>query len=120
LAEHDHDHDHDHDHEGHDHEGHDHEGHDHESGDSALEEMMESIRQAKVGHLIVSTVSTFASVAYGKLEIRDLPEAKAAIDTIAVLLPMLNGQVDDSIIRDFRQALTDLRLAYSDSVSATE
>ena len=51
--------------------------------------MLETIRQAKVGPLILSTVSTFASVAYGKLEMKDLPEAKTAIDVIDALLPLL-------------------------------
>ena len=53
--------------------------------------MLETIRQAKVAPLVLSTVSTLASVAYGKLEPKDLPEAKAAIDAIDALLPLLAG-----------------------------
>lgn len=87
---------------------------------SSLEEMMESIRRAKVGELILSTVSTLASVAYGKLEARDLPETKLAIDAIGVLLPMLEGQVDEGILREFGQALTSLKLAYADAVAQAE
>jgi hypothetical protein len=86
----------------------------------SLEQMMESIRQAKVGQLLVSTISTFASVAYGKLELEDLPEAKAAIDAIGALVPLLEGQVDDGIRRDFGQALTNLKLAYADAVASAE
>ncbi len=52
---------------------------------------MEALRQAKVGELLLSTVSTLASVAYGKLESSDLAEAKAAIDAIGALLPLLAG-----------------------------
>jgi hypothetical protein len=86
----------------------------------SLEQMMESIRQAKIGELLLSTVSTLASVAYGKLEIRDLPEAKVAIDAIGALLPLLEGQVDEGIRRDFEQALTNIRLAYADAVASAE
>ncbi len=91
-----------------------------QSAMNALDEMMESIRQAKVGQLLISTVSTFASVAYGKLEIKDLPEAKVAVDAIAALVPLLEGQVDDSLRRDLEQALTNLRLAYADAVASAE
>ena len=57
--------------------------------------MLDAIRQAKVAQLILSTVSTLASVAYGKLEMKDAPEAKKAIDAIDALLPLLEGEVDD-------------------------
>ena len=86
----------------------------------AVEDMLETIRQAKVAPLILSTVSTFASVAYGKLEAKDLPEAKAAIDVIDALLPLLTGDVDEEITRDFGQALTNLKLAYADAVAAAQ
>ena len=86
----------------------------------AVEEMLETIRQAKVAPLILSTVSTFASVAYGKLDAKDLPEAKAAIDVIDALLPLLSNDVDEEIRRDFGQALTNLKLAYANAVAAAE
>ena len=86
----------------------------------AVEEMLETIRQARVAPLILSTVSTFASVAYGKLEAKDLPEAKAAIDVIGALLPLLSSDVDEPIRRDFDQALTNLKLAYADAVTKAE
>ena len=86
----------------------------------AVEDMLETIRQARVAPLILSTVSTFASVAYGKLEAKDLPEAKAAIDVIGALLPLLPSDVDEPIRRDFDQALTNLKLAYADAVTKAE
>jgi len=106
-GEHEHEHDHDHD-------------HDEQDMMASLEEMMESIRQAKVGQLLLSTVSTLASVAYGKLEVKDLPEAKVAIDAIGALLPLLEGQIEDGMRRDFDQALTNLRLAYADAVASAQ
>jgi hypothetical protein len=86
----------------------------------ALDEMLDTIRKARVAPLILSTISTFASVAFGKLEMKDLPEAKAAIDVVSVLLPLLDSEIDDSIRRDFNQALTNLKVAYADAVAAPE
>ena len=82
--------------------------------------MLDAIRQAKVAQLILSTVSTLASVAYGKLEMEDPTEAKKAIDAIDALLPLLEGEVDDGIRRDFEQALVNLKLAYADAVSSSQ
>jgi hypothetical protein len=83
---------------------------------ATVEAMLGAIRQARVGELILSTVSTLASVAYGKLEAKELGEARLAIDAVGALLPLLNGEVEDGIRRDFEQALTNLRLAYADAV----
>ena len=108
--EHDHDEHHDHDHEDHDHP---------KEATEAVDAMLEAIRQAKVGQLVVSSISTFASVAYGKLEAEDLPQAKAAIDVIDALLPFLQGE-EEPIRRDFEQALTNLKLAYANAVSPAQ
>ena len=83
-----------------------------------LDEMLETIRQAKVGPLILSTVSTFASVAYGKLEMKDLAEEKRAIDAIDALLPLVDDEGSVEIKRDFGQALTNLKLAYADAIGS--
>ena len=112
----------DHEHEHHGHEHHDHDDHEHgesNEADKAVDAMLEAIRQAKVGQLVVSSVSTFASVAYGKLEAKDLPQAKAAIDVIDALLPFLQGE-EEQIRRDFEQALTNLKLAYANAVSPAQ
>ena len=82
-----------------------------------VEEMLATLRQAKVAPLILSTVSTFASVAYGKLDAKDLPEAKAAIDA---LLPLLRGEVDEAILRDFERSLAELKLGYADAVASAK
>jgi hypothetical protein len=83
----------------------------------SVEGLMEALNKVKVSELLLSTVSTLASLAYGKLEAPDLPEAKAAIDAIGALLPLLEGEVDAGMLRDFGQALTNLRLAYADAVA---
>ena len=36
------------------------------------------------------------------------------------LLPLLQGQVDEGILQDFEQALTNLKLAYADAVGSSD
>ena len=84
---------------------------------ATVEAMLGAIRGARVGELVLSTVSTLASVAYAKLEVKELDEARLAIDVVGALLPLMNGEIDDGMLRDFDQALTNLRLAYADAVA---
>jgi hypothetical protein len=86
----------------------------------SMDDLLAALNQIKVGELLLSTVSTLASLAYGRIESRDLGEARTAIDAIGALLPVLEGQVDAAIRRDFEQALTNLRLAYADAVASAE
>ena len=55
------------------------------------EEMMAQIAALDVRQLLLSTVMTLASLAYGKLapETRDLADAQLAIDALRALLPLL-------------------------------
>jgi hypothetical protein len=86
----------------------------------SLEGLMDALRQAKVRELLLSTVSTLASVAYGKLESADLPEAKLAIDGVGAIVPLLSGEIEPGMLRDLEQALTNLRLAYADAVGSRQ
>ena len=90
------------------------------AGQFSVEGLMDALRQAKVSELLLSTVSTLATVAYGKLEARDLGEAKAAIDAIGTILPLLSGELDPGLVREVDQALANLRLAYADAVSEAQ
>jgi hypothetical protein len=85
-----------------------------------MDDLMAAIRDIKVGQFLLSTVSTLASLAYGKLEGGEHAEAKAAIDSIRALLPVLEGQVEEPIRRDFQSALANLEVAYADAVSQHE
>jgi hypothetical protein len=82
-----------------------------------LEDLAEALRQIEVGQFLLSTVSTLASLAFGKLEQGELSQAKAAIDAIGVLLPVLAGQTEEGLVRDFERALANLRVAYADAAS---
>jgi len=88
--------------------------------EATLASMLDAIRQAKVSELLLSTVSTLVSVAYGKLELKDTAEAKRAIDAIDALLPLLEGDLDEQISRDFKQAVTNLKLAYAGAVTSSD
>jgi hypothetical protein len=83
-----------------------------------LDELMQAIREIEVGQFLLTTVSTLASLAYGKLDQGELEQAKAAIEAIRALLPVLEGQVEGDLVRDFGQALANLQVAYADAASS--
>lgn len=78
------------------------------------EELLEHIRQMKVSDLLLSTLSTVAQLGYAKLDPagRDLEQAKLAIDSLTVLVPVLEGSVPEEVLRDFNQVTANLQLAY--------
>ena len=83
-----------------------------------VEDLAAALRQIEVGQFLLSTASTLASLAFGKLEQRELAQAKVAIDAINALLPVLRGQVDDTLLKDFEAALANLQVAYAGAASA--
>ena len=91
---------------------------DEEQHEPTIEDLAEALRQIEVGQFLLSTISTLASLAFGKLEQQELPQAKAAIDAIGALLPVLESQVEESLYRDFERALANLRVAYADAASS--
>jgi hypothetical protein len=78
-----------------------------------LEELQQQLAGFSVDQFLVSAASTLASLAYAKLERRDLPQAKKAIDALASLVPHVEGEVAG----DLKLALSRLQLAYADAVS---
>jgi hypothetical protein len=92
-----------------------------ESADEeTLNAMFDAIKQAKVSDLILSTITTLISVAYGKVELKEFDEAKRAIDAIDALLPLAEGQLEDDMRRDLSQAVTNLKLAYANGVTSSQ
>jgi hypothetical protein len=81
------------------------------------EDLIEAIRKIEVGQFLLTSVSTLASLAFAKIEQRELAQAKTAIDGINALLPVLHGEVDEGLLRDFERALTNLQLAYADAAA---
>ena len=78
-----------------------------------VEALQAQLAAFSVEQFLVSAASTIASLAYAKLERRDLEEARKAIDALAALVPHLEGELAD----DLALALTRLQLAYSDAVN---
>jgi hypothetical protein len=82
------------------------------------DELIEQIRQLKVSDLLVSSFSTTAQLTYAKLDesSRDLEQARLGIEALRTLVPVLEGHVPEDILRDFRQLVANLQLAYTDAV----
>jgi hypothetical protein len=78
------------------------------------EQVVEELRKLKVSDMLLSSASMFASLAYGKLapDLRDLDEARLAIDALRALLPL----IPEAERRDIQEVVTNLQLAYEDAV----
>jgi hypothetical protein len=76
----------------------------------ALQEQLASL---SVEQFLVSAASTIASLAYAKIEHRDLEQARKAIDALAALVPQLEGP----LAADLGLALTSLKVAYAEAAS---
>ncbi len=79
------------------------------------EQAAEEIRKLKIEELLLSTASTLGQLAYVKLEAKDLDQARLAIDAVGALLPLLDGNAEADMLRDFNQLLANLKLAYADA-----
>ena len=84
-------------------------------GGPTAEQLVEELRKAKVSDLLVHTSSMLASLAFGKLapDVRDLEQARLAIDALKALGPLL----DEGPKRDVQQVVANLQLAYAEAVS---
>jgi hypothetical protein len=90
-----------------------------DAGQPGMDDVMNAIREIKVDQFLLSTISTLASLAYGKLEQGELDQMKVAIDAMQALLPLLEGQAEGSMRGDFERALANLQVAYADAVSGS-
>jgi hypothetical protein len=83
------------------------------------EQLAEAVRRMRVSDLLLSTMSTMAQLAYAKLDpaSRDLGQAHLAIETLRALVPVLEGAVPEEVVRDFRQVIANLQIAYASAVA---
>jgi len=79
--------------------------------DEEAAQLVEELRRAKVSDLLVQTSSLLASLAFGKLapDVRDLEQARLAIDALKAIAPLL----DEGPRRDIQQVVANLQLAYA-------
>jgi hypothetical protein len=77
------------------------------------EQVVDELRKASVADLLVHTSSLLGSLAYGKLapEVRDLEQARLAIDALKALVPVLPAERS----RELQQLVANLQLAYADA-----
>jgi hypothetical protein len=73
-----------------------------------LQRLQEQFAALPVDDVLASTASTIASLAYAKLESKELAEAKKAIDALQSLVPHVGGDMG----RSLQNALTDLQVAF--------
>ena len=79
------------------------------------EELAEELRRLSVADVLLSLLPTLAQLAYAKLDpaSRDLAQARLAIEGMRALVGVLEGAVPDDAIRDLRQVVGNLQLAYA-------
>jgi hypothetical protein len=82
----------------------------------SAEALVDELRKANVADLLVHTSSLLGSLAFGKLapEVRDLDQARLAIDALKALVPVL----PEERRRDLQQLVSNLQLAYADAAQA--
>lgn len=83
------------------------------------EDLLEQFKRLKVTDILVSTMSTIAQLGYAKLgeDARDLEQAQLAIESLRALLPVLEGNAPDDVLRDYRQVVSNLQLAYAEAAA---
>jgi hypothetical protein len=89
------------------------------TGEPSVEELIEQIRGIDVGQFLLSTVSTLASLTYGKLDNGDLPGARLGIEALTALIPVLEGQIEAETTRDLQSAVANLQVAFTDAAGGS-
>jgi hypothetical protein len=92
------------------------------SDEELVAQLEEELEKLKVSDLLVQTLYTVSSLGYRRLsgESRDLEQARLAIETLRVLLPLLEGSVGEDLVRDFKQVTANLQLAYAEAAQESE
>jgi hypothetical protein len=83
------------------------------------EQLLEAVKQMKVSDLLLATLGTIAQLGYAKLDSssRDLEQARLAIESAKALLDVLEGSVPDDALRDFRQVVANMQVAYAEAAA---
>jgi predicted nucleic acid-binding protein len=91
------------------------------SDDELVKQLEEQLKKLKVSDLIVQTLYTVSSLGYQKLagDERDLAQARLAIETLRALVPVLESELGEEAVRDFKQVTANLQLAYADAAKSS-
>jgi hypothetical protein len=92
------------------------------SDEELMQQLEEELKKLKVSDLLLQTLYTLSSLGYRKLsaEDRDLPQARLAIEALRALLPVLESELGEEGVRDFKQVMANLQLAYADAAKGAE
>ena len=105
-----------------------HEGHEHEhlSEDDMRARLEEELRRITVPDVLLQTIVTLVNLGGQRLgltpdteDMRDLDQARLAIEGVRALLPVLE-QLDADQMRPIREALSQLQMAYAQLARAEE
>jgi hypothetical protein len=79
------------------------------------EQLAEAVRRLAVGDVLISTFSTVLQLGFAKLDrqSRDLDQARLAVEALRALVPVLEGAAPAELVRDLKQAVANLQLAYA-------
>jgi hypothetical protein len=84
-----------------------------------VEELQAELAKLKVTDLLLQTLYTVSSLGYQRLEgeTKDLNQVRLSIEALKALVPVLEDEVPEEALRDFRQVLANLQLAYASAAS---
>lgn len=79
----------------------------------------EELRKLTVSDILLQTALTISSLGFRKLgeEDRDLAQARAAIEGLKAIVPVLEGSVPEQTAKDLHQVIANLQLAYAQVAS---
>ena len=82
-----------------------------------VDELQAELAKLQVSDLLLQTLYTVSSLGYHRLggEQKDLEQTRLAIEALKALVPVLEGSVPPEALRDFKQVLANLQLAYADA-----
>ena len=81
-------------------------------------QLREAVAKLQIGDLLAQTLVSVTSLAFAKLDpaTHDLDQARLAIESLRAVVPLLEGQADEGILRDLESARSSLQLAYARAV----
>ncbi len=95
-----------------------------EEQEQLADELLDALRDLKVEDVLIQTLVTISSIGYRRLGLtedtkddRDLEQARLAIETMNAITPVLERFVPEQLVRDFRQSVANLQLAYAQAAS---
>ena len=83
------------------------------------EQIRDALDRVGVSDVLLNAASAAASLGFRRVspEARDLPQARLAIEALRALEPvLLEGGVDEAVVRDLEQARLNLQLAYAKAI----